>query len=169
MHNEVYHYLLRLDNSRHIVRELVRGLSVEALNWRPELPEGGDPMNSIGALVVHLAGAEHHWFSEVIGGAPPSRDRDAEFAYVAASAEEPLARLDAVAAASEAVLSQLTAEDLDGEKLAVDRMMPVRFIILHIIDHYALHIGHMQISYQLWNQGRAFQAPRWFERRTTRD
>ena len=71
--------------------------------------------------------------------------------------------------ASAAVLRRLTTADLDGEKLAVDRRMPVRFIILHIIDHYALHIGHMQITYQLWNQGRAFQAPRWFERRITRD
>ncbi len=105
----------------------------------------------------------------MIGGAPPTRDRDAEFAYLAPNAEEPLARLDAVAAASEFVLGKLTAADLDDEKLAVDRMMPVRFIILHIIDHYALHIGHMQITYQLWSQGRAFQAPRWFERRTTRD
>jgi len=166
---EVYHYLLRLDNSRHIVRAMLRGLPAEALNWTPELPASADPMNSMAALAVHLAGAEQHWFSEVIGGAVPTRDRDAEFAYVANSAEEPLARLDAVAAASEAVLSQLTAEELDGEKRARDRMMPVRFIILHVIDHYALHIGHMQITYQLWNAGQAFQAPHWFERRTSRE
>lgn len=161
---EIEQYLLRLDNSRGLVAELIRHLPAEALNWRPDLPENADPMNSIGALAVHLAGAEHYWFAEVIGGAPPTRDRDAEFAFVAESSEEPLARLEAVAAETSDLLTALTAEDLDGRRRANDRWVPVRFAIIHIVDHYALHLGHMQITYQLWNGGKAFLAPRWYRR-----
>lgn len=161
---EIEQYLARLDNSRNLVADLIRDLPAEALNWRPPLPEGADPMNSIGVLAVHLAGAEHFWIGENIGGAPPTRDRDAEFAFVAESAEEPLRRLEAVAEETRAVLAPLTAQEMDGTLNVRGRQLPTRFAIIHIIDHYALHLGHMQITYQLWSGGKAFQAPRWHQR-----
>jgi hypothetical protein len=40
----------------------------------------------------------------------------------------------------------------------------VRWGILHVIDHTSLHLGHMQITYQLWNEGKSKPSPRWFER-----
>lgn len=161
---EIEQYLKRLDNSRSLVADLIRDLPPEALNWRPPQPEGADPMNSMGALVVHLAGAEHFWIGETIGGAPPTRERDAEFAFVAGSAVEPLRRLEAVAEETRSVLASLTAEQVAGNCQVGERMVPLRFAIIQIIDHYALHLGHMQITYQLWTGGKAFQAPRWFER-----
>ena len=46
------------------------------------------------------------------------------------------------------------------------RIVPVRWAILHVIDHTALHLGHMQITYQLWMGGQRGPSPRWYERLT---
>ncbi|MCA9947468.1 MAG: DUF664 domain-containing protein [Anaerolineales bacterium] len=48
--------------------------------------------------------------------------------------------------------------------MARDREVPVRWGILHVIDHTALHLGHIQITAQLWQGGQAIDAPRWFQR-----
>jgi hypothetical protein len=44
------------------------------------------------------------------------------------------------------------------------REVPVRWCILHVVDHTALHLGHMQLTYQLWMRGQSGASPRWFER-----
>jgi uncharacterized damage-inducible protein DinB len=110
-------------------------------------------MNSLAVLAAHVAGAEHFWIAEVIGRRPATRDRDAEFRTVAADAAELVRRLDAVAAETAEVLSSLSEADLNGVRVASDREVTVRWGILHVIDHTALHLGHMQITYQLWKTG----------------
>ena len=65
---------------------------------------------------------------------------------------------------SRRILAALSAEDLDGAREVDGHNVPVRWAILHVIDHTALHLGHMQITYQLWNSGQAMAAPRWFQR-----
>ena len=61
-------------------------------------------------------------------------------------------------------MTGLTAADLDSTRQARDRMVPMRWAILHAIEHTALHLGHMQITYQLWSSGQAADSPRWFRR-----
>ena len=88
MITELANYQDRLDDLRGQIAGLIAGLSAEALNWRP-LPGTGDhATNSLAALAAHTAGAEHFWISEVIGGRPATRDREAELATLAASAAE---------------------------------------------------------------------------------
>jgi hypothetical protein len=72
--------------------------------------------------------------------------------------------LDGVAAETREVLSTLGAEELEGTREARGREVPVRWCILHVIDHTALHLGHMQLTYQLWRGGEGKPSPRWFER-----
>ena len=62
------------------------------------------------------------------------------------------------------VFDILSEADLNGIRQAQDREVPVRWAILHVVDHTALHLGHMQITYQLWKGGQGMQAPRWYER-----
>jgi hypothetical protein len=45
-----------------------------------------------------------------------------------------------------------------------DHAVTARWAIHHIIYHSGLHIGHMQLTYQLWNKGKAANSPRWFDR-----
>lgn len=163
MHPEIEHYLHMIADLRGEVIDLVTDLPAEALNWRPL--EGDDhATNSLAVMAMHVAGAEHFWMAEVIGGYPPSRDRPAEFETVASGPQPLVERLQAVGAETEAVLGSLDAAALAGTRRAWDRDVSVRWGILHVIDHTALHLGHMQITYQLWQGGRAKHMPRWFER-----
>ena len=161
---EVKHYLERIEDLRRQVRDLIAELPAEALNWRPIEGSDDHATNSLAAITAHVAGSEHFWIAEVIGGYPATRDRDAEFVAEVSGAAELLLRLDATAGETRAVLPALSAADLDGTRQASDKVVPVRWVILHVIDHTALHLGHMQITYQLWRGGPSANAPRWFQR-----
>lgn len=164
MNAELEQYLHMIEDLRGQVGELIAGLSAEALNWRPI--EGGDDhvTNSLAVLAAHIAGAERFWVAEVIGGRPPTRDRDAEFAIQANDADELRRRLDETGTETREVFAALREEDLDSTREVRGRIVPVRWAILHVIDHTALHLGHMQLTYQLWMSGKAGPSPRWFQR-----
>ncbi len=169
MLSELDNYLQRIEDLRGQVAQLVADLPAEALNWRPIPParegeEGEGATNSLAVLAAHVAGAEHFWIGEVVGGRPASRDRDAEFRTEAASGAMLVRALERVAAETRAVFAELTAADLDGTREARGRTVPVRWGILHVIDHTALHLGHMQLTYQLWMGGPSVHSPLWFER-----
>lgn len=164
MISELQHYWSLIDDLRRQAGRLVADLPAEALNWRP-LPQVDDhAMNSLAALAAHIAGAEHFWVAEVVGGHPPTRDREAEFRLAVDGPAPLLARLEAVGAETAAVFEQLAPADLEGTRVAHEKPLTVRWSILHVIDHSALHLGHMQITYQLWMGGRSMPSPRWFER-----
>jgi len=162
--SELENYLGRIEDLRRQVGELIADLPPQALNWRPIEGDDEHATNSLAVLAIHVAGAEHFWIAEVVGGYPPTRDRDAEFATQAADASGLVRRLEAVGAETRQVFSSLTAADLDSTREARGRTVSVRWGILHIIDHTALHLGHMQITYQLWMGGRGKSSPRWSER-----
>ncbi|RME85727.1 MAG: DUF664 domain-containing protein [Caldilineae bacterium] len=164
MHPEIYHYLHMIEDLRHQVREIIQDLPAEALNWRP-LPASDDhAMNSLAVMVAHILGAEHFWIAEVIDGRPPTRDRDREFRTRVDGPQPLLEQLDRVAAETRAILTTLPAERLDETRQVQGRSVSVRWGILHVIDHTALHLGHMQITYQLWAHGESKPMPRWFQR-----
>ena len=161
---EVQHYLGRIEDLRGQVRDMIAGLPAEALNWRPIENNDDHATNSLAVIAAHVAGSEHFWIAEVIGSYPASRDRDAEFVTEVRGAADLLPRLEASGAETRAVLPSLTAADLDGTRQAGDKIVPVRWVILHVIDHTALHLGHMQLTYQLWQGGQSADAPRWYQR-----
>jgi uncharacterized damage-inducible protein DinB len=161
---EVQAYLETLEELRSQVGNMIKDSPPDGLNWRPSLPPGADGTNSLAVLAVHVVGSEHGWIAETVGAYPQTRVRDDEFKYVATSADEALARLAAVAKETNDVLGKLTASQLDGTIDKDDRAIPMRWIIHHVIYHYSLHIGHMQLTYQLWNKGMATASPRWFDR-----
>lgn len=157
-------YLERIDDLRGQIAAIVQPLPPEALNWRPDENSNDHAMNSVAVLARHAAGAEHFWIGEVIGKLPPTRDRAAEFETVVDDVAVLLQKLEETAQQTHTVLTSLTQADLDGTRRARDRDVPVRWAILHVIDHTALHLGHIQITVQLWQGGQAIGAPRWFQR-----
>ncbi len=161
---EVTNYLDRMDGLRKQVCELISSVPAEVLNWRPIEDEGDHATNSLAVMAAHVAGAEHHWYHEVIGRQPATRQRELEFKTVAENAAGLVDILASNAEESRHILSALSSEDLDGAREVEGHNVPVRWAILHVIDHTALHLGHMQITYQLWNSGQAIAAPRWFQR-----
>jgi uncharacterized damage-inducible protein DinB len=156
-------YLERLEDLRGQIMGLVAGLATEGLNWRP-LGEDQDATNTLAALAAHCAGAEHFWIAEVVGGYPATRNREAEFATLAASSAEIIQLLEHTALETRAVFQTLKDIDLEGTRETAGRTVPVRWCLLHVIDHTSLHLGHMQLTFQLWAGGRNVASPHWHER-----
>ncbi len=158
---EVAAYLEVIDDLRGQVGDLIADLPAEALNWRPLDGEKDHATNSLAVMTSHVAGAEHYWIAEVIGRRPATRIRDEEFVTVADGAASLLEKLRATGAETREVLASLTAADLEETREGWGRTVSVRWCLLHVVDHTALHLGHMQITYQLWQGGRGVDAPRW--------
>ena len=138
--------------------EVLDGLPPEALNWRP-LPDaaGTDAhvTNSLAVMAVHLAGSMRHWVGEVAGGRPAHRDRDAEFRAQADQAGELTARVSETAEFAREVLAKLPAQHLDEVVERNGQTLSRRYAIVQALTHSTLHVGHMQITRQLWEASRS--------------
>jgi uncharacterized damage-inducible protein DinB len=126
--------------------EILRGSSVDALNWQPT-EEGA---NSLYVLATHVAGAERFWLGDVVGGQPQRRDRDAEFHSRGNDATIPLDVLNDAGELSRQVLLGLRAEAWTELRTVRGREYTLGWCVLHAIEHAALHLGHMQLTRQLW-------------------
>lgn len=150
MLKEVQAYLTKLGDLRNQVKTLLEGLPPDALDWRPIQGEGELATNSLAVMAVHLAGSQTYWMKEIIGRTPIQRDREAEFAAKGVSLPDLKARLDAAGKIVEEVLSPLSERQMEEERKFRDKPITVRGGILQVIDHVAQHIGHMQLTRQLW-------------------
>ena len=166
---EVEQYVNMIEDLRGQVGDVVAGLPAKALNWRPIAGQESHATNSLAVLATHVAGAEHFWIAEVIAHQPPTRERETEFRVVSDEALALQERLVDVGRQTREILGALEAATLEEDRTvragtAQERIVPVRWAILHVIDHTALHLGHMQLTRQLWEGGAAHGGPRWFER-----
>ena len=136
-------------------RKALHGLPDEALDWAP-----GPGMNSLCATVVHMLGAEHYWLSDVACGVPSSRDRDAEFRSYGLSTSVLGDMLDQADAFAEKALAGLNEADLDTVRVSVQhgREFSVAWAVAHVIEHGAIHVGHVQIIKQVWEQASSVQS-----------
>ncbi len=146
-----------IDRRAHEALEQLEGLPEEALNRKLPLPE----TNSLYALATHLAGAGEFWSVAMVGGRDIARHRESEFAATGT-----------LAALRERYEKWLTAmhEDLDAypdEKMGqlvtlTGRTRPAwmdsdqltaRESLLHALEHTTLHLGHIQLTRQLLQDG----------------
>jgi len=142
-------YFDRLQALHADIQRTIEGLPQDALDWSP-----GPDMNSLAVLAVHTAGAERYWIGDVAGQDPSGRDRAAEFRTQGMDAAALTARLDAALAHSRAVLEGLTLSDLDALRPSSrdGREYTIAWALAHALGHTAVHVGHMQIIRQLWDQ-----------------
>ena len=150
MTKEIEGYLAILEDLRGQVKKGLEGLDQEGLDWRPIPGKGDLSTNSLGAIATHLAGSETYLMKEIITGQPIHRDREAEFVAKGAGVLDLQERLDKAAQATKVVLSSLSPSGLDEERKFRDRNVSVRWCILHVIEHTATHLGHIQLTRQLW-------------------
>jgi hypothetical protein len=127
----------------------VDGLPVEALDWTP-----GPEMNSICVLVVHLTGAEHYWLCDVAWGEPSGRVRAEEFGVHGLTAEELKTRITAADVCTRKALAKFSLGDLDAERKSSrnNKAFRVGWCLMHALEHSSLHLGHVQLTRQLWEQ-----------------
>ena len=148
---EISTYISILRDLRAEVVKWCDGLPAAALNWRP-LDQTTTDINSLYVMATHLSGSEAWWIHQIIGGADIGRNRDAEFVATGSDFASLKARLAAVAAQSEAVLNTLSDADLNSERDNTLGRRTVRWCILHVIEHTARHVGHIELTRQLWDK-----------------
>jgi uncharacterized damage-inducible protein DinB len=125
----------------------LQDLPQAALDWQP-----AEGTNSLAVLAVHIAGSYLYWFTDVISQQTSGRDRAAEFLTRDLGAEAINARLDESLALTRQVLEPLRLEDLAAERYSTrdQRSYSVGYALLHILEHTALHLAHMQVTRQWW-------------------
>src|SRR5262245_9883213 len=90
------------------IKHCLDQLPDEQVWWRPQ-----PALNSIGNLVLHLAGNLRQWIVAGLGGAADARDRPAEFAERGLIPKDQLLRsLEAAVSEAAGVLTQLSARQL---------------------------------------------------------
>ena len=118
----------------------VLALTDEEIWWRPN--EGS---NSIGNLILHLAGNVRQWIVAGVGRQPNERNRQQEFDERSKIPKhELLARLKTVLAEADAVLANLQGGELKEALLIQGHDTTVIKAIYHVVEHFSMHTGQIQ-------------------------
>jgi hypothetical protein len=153
MHAFLQDYLERLTDLHQGILDSIDGLSSEALDWTPLQATSGD-MNSINVLVTHLCGAERYWIGDVAMGDPSERVRATEFEVRGKNAEVLAEKIFTATVYARSALEKFDLESLMVEKsqLRDGRSVTAGWALLHALEHTAIHLGHIQITRQLWEE-----------------
>lgn len=146
----------RLDDLFNEMKKAIKGLPLAALDWVP-----GDDMNSLGLLVVHTCGATRYWAIAMSAEQPVERSREAEFQSQGNDEATLVALLDSTLADVRAALETLTLDSLVREVVSEPhrgRSFRVSWSLMHTLEHAAQHVGHAQITRQMWDANAAREA-----------
>jgi uncharacterized damage-inducible protein DinB len=100
--------------------------------------------NSVGNLLLHLAGNARQWMVSGVGGAPDVRTRSAEFdAQGGKTAAELLEALEVTLDDADAVLAALTPDALLEARRIQGRDLLVLDAVFHVVEHFSYHLGQI--------------------------
>jgi uncharacterized damage-inducible protein DinB len=121
------------------VRAALAPLSDEQIWSRPN-----EQSNSVGNLVLHLAGSINYYLNRNHGGLDFTRDRAAEFAERRAIPKaELLATFDAMVANAERTFASLTPERLSAPSPEPTMHAFVIEDLINVLAHFATHAGQI--------------------------
>jgi len=127
------------------LREEVRGLDAEALNWVPT-----QGTNSVAILVVHTLGSEAEVL-RTVRATPGARDRDSEFQTQAETSDELIEHLDRADAYLDEMASGITSEDLAAVRPRGDNPpQSGGHWLISNYGHAREHLAHIQLTKQLY-------------------
>ena len=139
-------YLERLEGLQRRLHTDVQDLPTEAMDWSP-----GPNMNSVAVLLAHMTGVLREGI-DIALAIPNNRVRVQEFLTHGVLLSEMLGHLDAVIDYARDALPRLSLADLDKERQDEDGPVTCGWALLHALEHAYLHLGHIQITCQLWRQ-----------------
>src|SRR5687767_2288643 len=167
--HQVGRYVAQMNELRHDLKREVENLSVEQLDWHPD-----EQTESIGTQLLHLDGVEWSWIHEDIFGASDDTYTGVWSEAMPIRVGVPqvtgrtidwyLQKLDATREKTLEVLRDFTDADLsrlvgeadlgpDVEKRS--HLFTIDWIIWHIIQHEAAHIGQVELLRRLGPQTEA--------------
>jgi uncharacterized damage-inducible protein DinB len=121
------------------VRECLAQLDDEQIWWRPN-----ESSNSVGNLVIHLAGSLSHYLNRGIGRFEYDRDRAAEFAERRhIPKDELLAIFDDMVSKAEQTFDALTVERLGDPSPEPKMYTLVVEDVISVMSHIANHTGQI--------------------------
>ncbi len=121
------------------IERCVDELSEEDLWWRPN-----ETSNSVGNLLLHLAGNVRQWIVHGVGGAHDVRQRQQEFdERNPLPAEVLLAGLREALEEVDRVLADLDPADL-SQRCHIQGLEVTAFeAIYHVVEHFSTHVGQI--------------------------
>jgi uncharacterized damage-inducible protein DinB len=143
-----------LDQSRRLltdshlprIERCVEGLSDENLWWRAN-PQS----NSIGNLILHLAGNVRQWIISGLGGLPDVRERQREFdEREPIPGAELLSRIRMTVAEADRVLANVPSTTLLEHRRIQSYDVTVLQAIYTVVEHFSMHTGQIILLAKTW-------------------
>jgi len=135
-------------------RKVVEGLPEEALNWRP----ADETTNSVAQLVRHVYEGLPWLLGFAAGDSPPGDPDTARARRLHSLRNDPATRDELFAiiaagmAAKDDLLAKIDGVDLSEEVTPMGRPRQRFFFVGFTVDHAAEHLGHAELTKQLWEQ-----------------
>jgi uncharacterized damage-inducible protein DinB len=131
------------------------GHCIDALPAAAVWARPNDGSNSVGNLLVHLAGNVTEWILGGVGGQSVERHRSAEFKQ-RSGADGPalLANLEEVLQETDLVLAALSPKDLERAVVIQGRQTTVLGAVYHVVEHFAMHTGQIILLTKLYAPGK---------------
>lgn len=106
--------------------------------WRPN-----QDSNSVGNLLLHLAGNTRQWIVSGIGGAEDVRRRPREFARDGGDPGELFDALRGTVEEACEVLRAVEPADLEATRTIQGRDVTVLEAVYHVVEHFSMHTGQI--------------------------
>lgn len=152
MSSEINTYIELFKSAHQQMRDIIVNMSEDELIWCPIEGE----TNSASVLMIHVLGAERFRIHQIAGGIDVNRDRESEFVPSSVTLDNLLDYLKEVDADTQKVFESLSSSALDKIVPAVrsyEKDEPVRWHVLHTVEHFGIHIGHLSLNRQLYLAG----------------
>ena len=140
------------------VHRAIEGLPPDGVNWRP----AGDDTNPLAVLAVHAMASTRSWLAVAFGAPLPERDRPSEFRTVSEGATELLGHVDAVAEDCRSLFDGAGTFEPGTRRTSHMRtssgqaeVVSGAWALLHALHHLGEHVGHAQLTRQLWERREA--------------
>lgn len=137
-----------LETMQSEMQKIMAEVGVEGMNWTPPLKE----VNSLYAIATHTTASQLWWIQENLHGQKVERDRISEFTASDQNLERVNTSIKEGQALTRQILEAIKPEDLQKLREVKGKSYTVEWIVLHVIEHTATHLGHMQLTKQMWEQ-----------------
>ena len=148
MESEIQSYINHFEQTHQELQSILNSLPESALHWAPL----EDDANSPAILVTHMLGAERFRIQQIVAGYDIHRDRESEFQTSTATLDDLRSTLEQVNADTKKMLLSITTADLDKIRPAArdyEQAESGRWHVLHTIEHFGIHLGHLSLTIQL--------------------
>ena len=153
MHPFYDNFLERLTSFHQGCLAVINGLDPDALDWIP-MNAPTTEMNSISVIITHLVGAERYWIGDVALGDHSGRVRAEEFRVHGLGSQELIHKINGASEYARNAMQKLSIDDLSRKVTSTrdEKEFAISWALLHALGHTALHLGHLQLVRQLWDE-----------------